>query len=181
MGNMMQESGLSCDVVNGIGATGICQWLGNRLYGGNGYVGLIPFAKANGLDYMSVEAQMKYLQWELTHNKYERDRFDAFVRSVPTDQDNIDKTIAQCAVGFRKGYERCGENEANDTKRISYAKAIYNTFSSDKAIPKYTNYNESNVESMQGNDSSVEETSFMTYFFPSLNPLYITLIPPQVI
>ena len=163
MGNMMQESGLSCDVVNGIGATGICQWLGNRLYGGNGYVGLIPFAKANGLDYMSVEAQMKYLQWELTHNKYERDRFDAFVRSVPTDQDNIDKTIAQCAVGFRKGYERCGENEANDTKRISYAKAIYNTFSSDKAIPKYTNYNESNVESMQGNDSSVEETSFPSY------------------
>ena len=163
MGNMMQESGLSCDVVNGIGATGICQWLGNRLYGGNGYVGLIPFAKANGLDYMSVEAQMKYLQWELTHNKYERDRFDAFVRSVPTDQDNIDKTIAQCAVGFRKGYERCGENEANDTKRISYAKAIYNTFSSDKAIPKYTNYSESNVESMQGSDSSVEETSFPSY------------------
>ena len=163
MGNMMQESGLSCDVVNGIGATGICQWLGNRLYGGNGYVGLIPFAKANGLDYMSVEAQMKYLQWELTHNKYERDRFDAFVRSVPTDQDNIDKTIARCAVGFRKGYERCGESEANDTKRISYAKAIYNTFSSDKAIPKYTNYNESNVESMQGNDSSVEETSFPSY------------------
>lgn len=128
MGNMMQESGLSCDVVNGIGATGICQWLGNRLYGGNGYVGLIPFAEANGLDYKSVEAQMKYLQWELTHNKYERDRFDAFVRSIPTDQNDIDKTIAQCTVGFRKGYERCGEHEANDAKRVSYAKAMYNTF-----------------------------------------------------
>lgn len=141
MGNMMQESGLSCDVVNGIGATGICQWLGNRLYGGNGYVGLIPFAEANGLDYKSVEAQMKYLQWELTHNKYERDRFDAFVRSVPTDQNDIDKTIAQCTVGFRVGYERCGEHEAKDDKRISYAKAMYNTFntSGDRTIAKSMN------------------------------------------
>lgn len=141
MGNMMQESGLSCDVVNGIGATGICQWLGNRLYGGNGYVGLIPFAEANGLDYKSVEAQMKYLQWELTHNKYERDRFDAFVRSVPTDQNDIDKTIAQCTVGFRKGYERCGEHEANDAKRVSYAKAMYNTFntSGDSTDARNTN------------------------------------------
>ena len=141
MGNMMQESGLSCDVVNGIGATGICQWLGNRLYGGNGYVGLIPFAEANGLDYKSVEAQMKYLQWELTHNKYERDRFDAFVRSIPTDQNDIDKTIAQCTVGFRKGYERCGEHEANDAKRVSYAKAMYNTFntSGDSTDARNTN------------------------------------------
>ena len=141
MGNMMQESGLSCDVVNGIGATGICQWLGNRLYGGNGYVGLIPFAEANGLDYKSVEAQMKYLQWELTHNKYERDRFDAFVRSIPTDQNDIDKTIAQCTVGFRKGYERCGEHEANDAKRVSYAKAMYNTFntSGDSTNARNTN------------------------------------------
>ena len=141
MGNMMQESGLSCDVVNGIGATGICQWLGNRLYGGNGYVGLIPFAKANGLDYLSVEAQMKYLQWELAHNKYERDRFDAFVRSVPTDQNDIDSTIAQCTVGFRKGYERCGEHEAKDDKRIGYAKAMYNTFntSGDRTIAKNMN------------------------------------------
>lgn len=176
MGNMMQESGLSCDVVNGIGATGICQWLGNRLYGGNGYVGLIPFAKANGLDYMSVEAQMKYLQWELTHNKYERDRFDAFVRSVPTDQYNVDKTIAQCAVGFRKGYERCGEHEANDTKRISYAKAIYNTFSSDKAIPKYTDYNESNVGSIPSNISA-EEGSFSSYVKQYSNSTVPSAIP----
>ena len=164
MGNMMQESGLSCDVVNGIGATGICQWLGNRLYGGNGYVGLIPFAEANGLDYKSVEAQMKYLQWELTHNKYERDRFDAFVRSVPTDLNNIDKTIAQCAVGFRVGYERCGEHEANDDKRISYAKAMYNTFntSGDSTIAKNINSTyglPSHIARYGGSETSTTQTN----------------------
>lgn len=159
MGNMMQESGLSCDVVNGIGATGICQWLGNRLYGGNGYVGLIPFAKANGLDHLSVEAQMKYLQWELTHNKYERDRFDAFVRSIPTDQNDIDKTIAQCSVGFRKGYERCGDHEAMDDKRIGYAKAMYNTFNSSGDSTNARNMNSissvpSNIAGYSGSETS---------------------------
>ena len=159
MGNMMQESGLSCDVVNGIGATGICQWLGNRLYGGNGYVGLIPFAKANGLDHLSVEAQMKYLQWELTHNKYERDRFDAFVRSIPTDQNDIDKTIAQCSVGFRKGYERCGDHEAMDDKRIGYAKAMYNTFNTSGDSTNARNMNSissvpSNIAGYSGSETS---------------------------
>ena len=159
MGNMMQESGLSCDVVNGIGATGICQWLGNRLYGGNGYVGLIPFAKANGLDHLGVEAQMKYLQWELTHNKYERDRFDAFVRSIPTDQNDIDKTIAQCSVGFRKGYERCGDHEAMDDKRIGYAKAMYNTFNTSGDSTNARNMNSissvpSNIAGYSGSETS---------------------------
>lgn len=158
MGNMMQESGLSCDVVNGIGATGICQWLGSRLYGGDGYIGLIPFAKAKGLDPYSLQAQLEYFEWEVTHNKYERKRFDDYVRNVTEDPNNIDKTIAECAVGFRKGFERCGEHEARDSRRVAYSKALYNKFSSDKDIPKYADPYDSNVESMLSN-LSVEETS----------------------
>ena len=158
MGNMMQESGLSCDVVNGIGATGICQWLGSRLYGGDGYIGLIPFAKAKGLDPNSLQAQLEYFEWEVTHNKYERKRFDDYVRNVTEDPNNIDKTIAECAVGFRKGFERCGEHEARDSRRVAYSKAFYNKFSSDKDMPKYADPYESNVESMLSN-LSVEETS----------------------
>lgn len=158
MGNMMQESGLSCDVVNGIGATGICQWLGSRLYGGDGYIGLIPFAKAKGLDPNSLQAQLEYFEWEVTHNNYERKRFDDYVRNVTENPNNIDKTIAECAVGFRKGFERCGEHEARDSRRVAYSKAFYNKFSSDKDIPKYADPYDSNVESMLSN-LSVEETS----------------------
>ena len=102
---------------------------------------------------------MKYLQWELTHNKYERDRFDAFVRSIPTDQNDIDKTIAQCSVGFRKGYERCGDHEAMDDKRIGYAKAMYNTFNTSGDSTNARNMNSissvpSNIAGYSGSETS---------------------------
>ena len=128
MGNMMQESSMSPDVINSIGATGLFQWLGYRVNGGRGYKGLIPFAKENGLDPYSVEAQMKYLKWELENVPYEKNRFDKFVRSIVTDPRNPNKTVAQCAVGFRVGFERCGEDEAQDSKRVGYAKEFYRKF-----------------------------------------------------
>ena len=128
MGNMMQESSMSPDVINSIGATGLFQWLGYRVNGGRGYKGLIPFAKENGLDPYSVEAQMKYLKWELENVPYEKNRFDKYVRSIVTDPKNPSKTVAQCAVGFRVGFERCGEHEAQDSKRVGYAKEFYRKF-----------------------------------------------------
>ena len=128
MGNMMQESSMSPDVINRLGAVGLCQWLGYRVNGGRGYKGLIPFAKENGLDPYSVEAQMKYLKWELENVPYEKNRFDKFVRNIVTDPRNPNKTVAQCAVGFRVGFERCGEDEAQDSKRVGYAKEFYRKF-----------------------------------------------------
>ena len=38
-------------------------------------------------------------------------------------------TVEQATVAFRKGYERCGEEEANDAVRIACARAAYDTFS----------------------------------------------------
>ena len=40
---------------------GICQWHNGR------FTSLMSFCKARGLDYNTLEGQMKYLQWDLTH------------------------------------------------------------------------------------------------------------------
>ena len=132
MGNMMAESTMSPTAINkdggGDGAHGLFQWRGPRLKGGGGYTGLIPFAKALGLDPYSVEAQMKYFKHEIETVPYERSQFNKYVRSIVTDPRNPNKTIAQAAVGFRKGFERCGDYETRDSERVGYAKDFYRKY-----------------------------------------------------
>ena len=140
MGNMMAESTMSPTAINkdggGDGAHGLFQWRGPRLKGGGVYTGLIPFAKALGLDPYSVEAQMKYFKHEIETVPYERSQFNSLVRSIVTDPRNPNKTIAQAVVGFRKGFERCGDYEARDSERVGYAKDFYRKYGPGQ-VPSY--------------------------------------------
>ena len=140
MGNMMAESTMSPTAINkdggGDGAHGLFQWRGPRLKGGGAYTGLIPFAKALGLDPYSVEAQMKYFKHEIETVPYERSQFNSLVRSIVTDPRNPNKTIAQAVVGFRKGFERCGDYEARDSERVGYAKDFYRKYGPSQ-VPSY--------------------------------------------
>lgn len=66
VGNAMQESGLNPTIANrSSGAYGFFQFWGSRLTGGGGEPGLIPWAKGQGLDPASREAQWGYALWEL--------------------------------------------------------------------------------------------------------------------
>lgn len=137
MGNMAVESaGISPDTINGIGATGICQWKGVRLRGGDGYKGLLPFARERGLDPLALQTQLQYLKWELENVPYERNRFNEYVRSVKTDPLHPEKAVAAAAKGFRIGFERCGEHEAHDDKRIGNAIAFMRKFAP-RSTPSY--------------------------------------------
>ena len=137
MGNMAVESaGISPDTINGTGATGICQWRGERLRGGDTYKGLLPFARERGLDPLALQTQLQYLKWELENVPYERDRFNEYVRSVKTDPLHPEKAVAAAAKGFRIGFERCGEHEAHDDKRIGNAIAFMRKFAP-RSTPSY--------------------------------------------
>ena len=137
MGNMAVESaGISPDTINGIGATGICQWRGERLRGGDTYKGLLPFARERGLDPLALQTQLQYLKWELENVPYERDRFNEYVRSVKTDPLHPEKAVAAAAKGFRIGFERCDEHDAHDDKRIGNAIAFMRKFAP-RSTPSY--------------------------------------------
>ena len=137
MGNMAVESaGISPDTINSVGATGICQWKGVRLRGGDGYKGLLPFAQERGLDPLALQTQLQYLKWELENVPYERNRFNEYVRSVKTDPLHPEKAVAAAAKGFRIGFERCGEHEAHDDKRIGNAIAFMRKFAP-RSTPSY--------------------------------------------
>ena len=120
IGNMQQESGLSPTAVNkSSGATGLCQWLGGRL------TNLKSYASSLGKNWTDVETQCKWA-WEEANGK------DSTTKSLLNKNCNGPSGFAALtdlkrAVDlWRKCFERCGENEAMDSKRLSYAQNWYN-------------------------------------------------------
>ena len=118
LGNMQQESGLRPTVVNSIGATGLCQWLGGRLDG------LKQYAASTGGSWEDPAVQAGWVIEELrgadpTTSSLLSQNCGGYLgfKSLT----NIDTAV----VMFRKCFERCAEWEANDAARISYAKSFY--------------------------------------------------------
>jgi hypothetical protein len=116
IGNMVQESGLNPKAVNSSsGATGLCQWLGGRL------TGLKNYASSKGKDWTDVATQTEWA-WLECEGK------DSTTKSL------LDKNcggpdaykkltdIEKAVDLWRKCFERCGEHEANDAKRLKAAK-----------------------------------------------------------
>ena len=75
IGNMYHETRMDLDptTVNEIGATGLCQWLGARLWGGEG---LYTFCQQNGYDYLSTSGQLAFLEYELSGHYWRLDMND---------------------------------------------------------------------------------------------------------
>ena len=119
IGNIYQESGFNPTIVNSkSGATGLCQWLGGRL------TNLKKYAQSLGKDWSDVETQCKWA-WEEANGK------------DPTTKSLLNKncggpegfaklTDLEKAVSiWRTCFERCGEHEAADARRLSAAKEYY--------------------------------------------------------
>jgi len=123
IGNIAQESSFNATAVNSIGATGLCQWLGGRrdmLY---------SFAAKQGSTWSDLTTQLQFLCMEIAWDEsyaYASYQWSGHAQDLAAFKTG---TVEEAAVGFRKGFERCGEEEANDAVRISCARAAYETFS----------------------------------------------------
>lgn len=123
IGNIAQESSFNVTSVNSLGATGLCQWLGGRRNM------LYSFAAHQGTTWSDLTTQLQFLCMEISWD----DRYSYATYQWSGHGQDLEAfksgTVQEAAVGFRKGFERCGESEARDDVRISCAKAAYETFS----------------------------------------------------
>lgn len=106
VGNLMQESNINPKSVNSIGATGIAQWLGGR--------------KANLLklpNYQDLSVQLNFIWTEL--NGAEGSAFTKIKAA---------SGLQAVTYAIRKYYERPGEAEANDARRLKEATRALSEF-----------------------------------------------------
>lgn len=123
VGNFMQEAGESKaggdapypGSVNSIGATGIAQWLGGRKDQ------LVALATRQGMQPLELEPQLAFVKQEI-------EGVESAAVVDKTFQEGTD--IEAITVVIRKKYERPGEHEAMDDKRIAFAKQVYDTYKS---------------------------------------------------
>lgn len=112
LGNLVQESGLRPGVENSIGAYGLAQWLGPRRRA------LESYAQTQGRPVDDPELQVDFLIHELNGPE------SRAARAL-----QAAKTPGEAAAVFRRAYERPGEHEANDPRRISKAFELFKKLS----------------------------------------------------
>lgn len=112
IGNFMKESTekLDTSITNSIGAYGLVQWLGSRK------VELFALAAQQNKQPSDLSVQLDFIKQEIEGGESAAVIDSTF--QAGTDIDAI-------TVVVRKKYERPGEQEADDPKRIEYAKGIY--------------------------------------------------------
>lgn len=108
VGNFTQESNMNPGITNSIGAFGAGQWLGPRKKA------LFQYAKTTGKDPYHLQTQLDFTLHELSTT--EKKAGNALGNT---------KTSAEAAKVFRKMYERPGESESNDKRRIQEARKMY--------------------------------------------------------
>jgi hypothetical protein len=114
VGNLLQENrAMDPTLTNSIGMKGIAQWDANR------WAGLQAFAASKGLDPNKRETQLQYVYYEFATGKgglglgrlKETSGLEAKTKLV------------------RKDYERPGESEAMDSRRLQYARDVLKLYS----------------------------------------------------
>lgn len=121
LGNIAQESRFQADIVNSIGASGLCQWLGGRKEQ------LVAYANSKGVDWSDVDTQIEFLLAELTPGGKGIATYQFLQKKYATGWQNA-TDIASATEAFCWGFERCGKNEARMSYRISMAEKYYNEF-----------------------------------------------------
>ena len=113
-GNIYKESTWRLHVTNGIGAFGLCQWLGDRK--------ILLLRKYGSKP--SFTQQMEYINYEWNNESVAKNHRNELMQSSnPKDTAFI----------VRKYFERPGENEADDETRQKKAKAYYDAYDSTKS------------------------------------------------
>ena len=116
VGNLAQESGGHTGAEGGkilpgeAFSYGLAQHNKERLHGGKGYTGLIPFAKAKGTDPSDLHTQLDYIMHELKGP--ENKALQGLLRA---------KNLQEATVAFGEGYERPNARYANYGNRIAQA------------------------------------------------------------
>lgn len=111
VGNFQQESNLKSDIENSIGAFGIAQWLYSRKDQ------LKQFAILQGKPIADLDLQLDFVVEEL---KTEQKKVLKQLSKIPVGIDEKEEA-AEAAYIIRRFYERPGESEARDDKRIQYS------------------------------------------------------------
>lgn len=112
LGNVMAESGGRTSAVGDAGASvGAFQWQKERLHGGGGYTGLIPYAKAAGSSPYDLKTQLDYFLDELQGPEKK-----AYLAALNT------KTPEEAAAALAEHYERPAGKDYS--KRMAYARQI---------------------------------------------------------
>lgn len=151
VGNWIQESSLNPETVNGIGASGIGQWLGSRREN------LITFASNRGKDWTDLDTQIDFALWEMNEGgeffNIDGARDDFYSTDSPS----------KAAVAFRKGYERPGKSEANDSNRINKAETAFDEWNKTNPSSNY-DYTDANKSSgpVHLNNNKLEVDDFYT-------------------
>jgi hypothetical protein len=121
VGNFTQESNVNPNITNSLGAFGAGQWLGPRKKA------LFNFAKNTGRKPNSLDTQLDFTLYELQTTEANANK--ALSKA---------KTPEEAAYIFRKKYERSGEHEANDKRRINTAQSLYyNKFKQGGTMTRY--------------------------------------------
>ena len=121
LGNIAQESNFRADVVNSIGASGLCQWLGGRK------TQLVAYANSKGVDWTDVDTQIEFLLAEVTPGGKGIATYQFLQKKYATGWKDA-TNIGSATEAFCWGFERCGKNEARMSYRISMAEKYYNEF-----------------------------------------------------
>ena len=119
IGNIEQESSLRPTIVNYKGATGLCQWLDTRL------TGLKNYASSKGTNWTDVATQAEWVIEELKGKDPTTKSFLQSKEGLTPEQFMQLTDLSRAVTAFRRCFERCGEGEAHDEKRLSFAKKWY--------------------------------------------------------
>ena len=116
VGNLAQESGGNTGAKGGkilpgeAFSYGLAQHNKERLYGGKGYIGLIPFAQARGKSPDDLDTQLDHIMYEL--NGPEHGAMQSLMQS---------RNLEEATTNFGRAYERPSEKYANYANRIAQA------------------------------------------------------------
>ena len=138
-GNIFKESTWKLHAKNGIGAFGLCQWLGVRRK--------LLFEKYGTSPTFSQ--QMEYIDYEWYNEEVAKNHRNKL---------NAAKTARNAALIVRKYFERPSESEADDETRMSRAEKYYKAYG--------TNVRENNIST---NKDTNDKKYLTTTFFNSIN------------
>lgn len=132
MGNMEQESGVNPTAIqrNGKGpAAGIVQWENYNTRQGR-FANMEAFAKSQGKEWTDLGSQLAFMTQEMhdtTNGYYPK------LGGMSADELMQSTDINAAVMAFRRGFERCKDEHANDSRRLNAAQSYYNMYKNNTA------------------------------------------------